>query len=204
MKKEILLLAGVLLFVPSVSFAKGRSAAVQEEIDRIANETAQEENEPQPSTEKKQRPSWAMLGLSFTTDEASSFINDSSKIPIRNGYFFEGEGYSLNMAKLDAATGLIGFFATTNLQSTLTEYEDQTYIYETIAKNTAPDISEYVKTIDTYTDSNGRVYVLMFLSELDIKKILQQGDELPQIEIIYTTADENGNKTFNQEIRVVY
>ncbi len=165
------------------AFAQESSSAVKSEVQRLRDTV----NSP---AKKQTVPRWA--NFSFDSLDAEYFLTGrDAELPEEEGYFCSGVGDSLIVALRDAIISVYGFISY-NVKAYSTSEEQMTE--EHIS---TPDLSEYMKVIDTYHDQiNDRWYALIFLSYDDITNGLKNADKYPQVRVI--TVD-NG-ESVSQEI----
>ena len=124
-------------------------------------------------------PTW--VGTVFTTkiNEGKYYWNGDIE---EEGIFFSGCGKSEFAADLDGVTQICIY-----MNQTISYYDDGSI------GSVFPDPSDFVRTVDKYVADDGTVYVLVFISNADIKNLLNQKESDgidSRIEIIQT-YDEN-------------
>ncbi len=127
-------------------------------------------------TKNASRPKWATIaGTSFITKEAEVFgVTDAYE----KGYFVSGSGESLFRSMQDA---LLRYYDYLNFSMSSYISDDGTSCTEYYCN--FPEISSLVDLFDVYYDNAGRVYTLMFISDSNLLKVLENNfDSLYYVE----------------------
>lgn len=140
--------------------------------------------------DERQIPNWVDTGFKTKENEGKYYWNGDIE---EEGIFFSGCGKSEFAADLDGVTRICIY-----MNQTISYYDDESSESTTVCA----DPSDFVRTVDKYVADDGTVYVLVFISNADIKNLLNQKESDgidSRIEIIQT-YDEN---KFAREIKFI-
>lgn len=136
--------------------------------------------------DERQIPNWVDTGFKTKENEGKYYWNGDIE---EEGIFFSGCGKSEFAAELDAVAGI-------RVKEAIYHYDDGSI------GSVFPDPSDFVRTVDKYVADDGTVYVLVFISNADIKKLSnsKESDGIDSRMEIIQTYDEN---KFAREIKFI-
>ena len=145
---------------------------------------------------EKPRPYWAEDGLMFNSKEVNVFLPNYKNSD--SGIFATGKGESLFLAMMQSLLALTEFSTKFSIHSIYNNDTDSSEIFET---RYTDDISPFSNLIESYTDSDGYVYTLMFISDENIRKFIQGKSPSPyKVEVVYASTEDSYSESITYSL----